>query len=379
MITKTTRKTVKELKEICKIYGIKGYSKLNRNDLIDLLINFTPTKEADKAPASLNVKELKARCKELGLRRYSKLRKAELIALIESTQKSPQESISTDQPHTNKQEQEQEQEQKQEQEQEEREIPINPIQSPLHDLSNLEDEWGQMSQDDLYSECIARNIPVEYCPKVGTMNLLKFYVKPETLKRIPAISESVNYIKEPKLLEEIYHIWAKVDRCLYLLNEEKEMIATIGQKLTLNPNTPVDIYLSLASAFPKEFMKNPILSLLQLANPEFWSKKVSISGIIKLIQNKLLRKSIVFYLWNHIEHYSNFSKHVFLESIQHYAEYWNEWIENNHRKINIEISVRDVSLNCTGINTIAIDKTLVWKHNNISVDWITPNPYVIFV
>ncbi len=83
MITKTTRKTVKELKELCKIYGIKGYSKLNRTELIELLMNFTPTKEADRPLAALNVNELKARCKKLGLKGYSKLRKAELIKKIE--------------------------------------------------------------------------------------------------------------------------------------------------------------------------------------------------------------------------------------------------------------------------------------------------------
>ncbi|BAZ40865.1 hypothetical protein NIES4101_68260 [Calothrix sp. NIES-4101] len=43
----------------------------------------------------------------------------------------------------------------------------------------------------------------------------------------------------------------------------------VRQAVAGNPNTPTDVLLQLAEEFPQEFVKNPVLPLLQLENPEF--------------------------------------------------------------------------------------------------------------
>ena len=110
--------TVAGIKRICKERQITNYSKLNKTDLIELVVNELSDSEAeaetdddqaedeqtetddDQAEdeqtetddeqesyteeelSSLNTKELKKICKDAGLKKYSKLKKAELIQLI---------------------------------------------------------------------------------------------------------------------------------------------------------------------------------------------------------------------------------------------------------------------------------------------------------
>jgi hypothetical protein len=44
----------------------------------------------------------------------------------------------------------------------------------------------------------------------------------------------------------------------------------VRQAVAGNPNAPIDVLLQLVEEFPQEFLKNPILPLLQLENPEFY-------------------------------------------------------------------------------------------------------------
>ena len=70
------KSTVPELKQMCRDKGIKGYSKLNKADLIKLC---NSTKKVSKKGSDLTVPELKQLCRDKGITGYSKLNKAELI------------------------------------------------------------------------------------------------------------------------------------------------------------------------------------------------------------------------------------------------------------------------------------------------------------
>ena len=79
---------VPELKAEAKRLGLNNYSRLKKQELIDLLRNQTEQTDNRKLPA------LKAEAKRLGLNNYSRLKKQELIDLlrnqpIENTKKIP--------------------------------------------------------------------------------------------------------------------------------------------------------------------------------------------------------------------------------------------------------------------------------------------------
>lgn len=70
---------VKELISLAKQLGLKGYSKLTKDKLINLIQSpYSPTKELKK----LNVKELKNLAKNLNLKGYSKMKKDDLIKIL---------------------------------------------------------------------------------------------------------------------------------------------------------------------------------------------------------------------------------------------------------------------------------------------------------
>ncbi len=96
-MTYSNVKTVKQLKAECKQLGIKGYSKLNKKELIEKLNGYTPNQAKDLG--NYTVQELKAMAKEKGLKKYSRLNKTNLIALLEKNGTREQENkMSTNTP-----------------------------------------------------------------------------------------------------------------------------------------------------------------------------------------------------------------------------------------------------------------------------------------
>ena len=76
--------TTKELKTFCKERGLKGYSKLKKDELIELLSSKEKedNDETVKDYSKYTKKELQVFCKKKGLKGYSKLKKKELIELL---------------------------------------------------------------------------------------------------------------------------------------------------------------------------------------------------------------------------------------------------------------------------------------------------------
>lgn len=100
-----TNKNVKELKELAKERGIKGFHKLRRDELLAALVpprrgqspvRVSPVKQAIIQEAvildlaSKNVKQLKELAKERGIAGFSKLRRDELLAALAPSHLSPQ-------------------------------------------------------------------------------------------------------------------------------------------------------------------------------------------------------------------------------------------------------------------------------------------------
>lgn len=77
--------TVKELKEQCKKMGLKKYSLLKKDELIQLLkskgLEITSESKKSKDKKTLKVGDLKKLCKEKGVKGYSKMKKKELETL----------------------------------------------------------------------------------------------------------------------------------------------------------------------------------------------------------------------------------------------------------------------------------------------------------
>ena len=80
-------KKVPELKVEAKRLGLNNYSRLRKQELIDLLRNQTEPMDNRKLP------ELKAEAKRLGLNNYSRLKKQELIDLLRNQRTPPIEPI----------------------------------------------------------------------------------------------------------------------------------------------------------------------------------------------------------------------------------------------------------------------------------------------
>ena len=82
--------TVKELKELCKEKGIKGYSKLKKTELEKLCLNKNSSvkvsmkKISHKNYEKLSLTELKNICKSKGIKGYSQLTKPDLITYCTS-------------------------------------------------------------------------------------------------------------------------------------------------------------------------------------------------------------------------------------------------------------------------------------------------------
>ena len=72
--------TVDDLKDRCKKYGISGFSKLKKNELIDTILKKS-TSDSGKL-YNLKIDELKALCKQNNLSGYSTLKKEEIISYI---------------------------------------------------------------------------------------------------------------------------------------------------------------------------------------------------------------------------------------------------------------------------------------------------------
>ena len=80
---------VPELKAEAKRLGLKNYSRLKKQELIDLLRNQTEQTDNRKLP------ELKMEAKRLGINNYSRLKKQELIDLLRNQRTPPIEPIET--------------------------------------------------------------------------------------------------------------------------------------------------------------------------------------------------------------------------------------------------------------------------------------------
>jgi transcription termination factor Rho len=90
--------TVKELQKIAKARGLKGYTKMRKADLLELLMKNRVLSNHDDIMnfndgvvnkiESKSVKELKKIAKERGLCRYSKLKKADLLSMIADSKPS---------------------------------------------------------------------------------------------------------------------------------------------------------------------------------------------------------------------------------------------------------------------------------------------------
>jgi len=91
------KKTVLELKKLCKASGKKGYSKLKKSELISLL-SITKEKQSHEKDSfkKKSILELKKLCKASGKKGYSKLKKNELIQLLTHRQVKPQDSTLID-------------------------------------------------------------------------------------------------------------------------------------------------------------------------------------------------------------------------------------------------------------------------------------------
>ncbi len=68
--------TIKELKQLCKEKGIKGFSKMKKQELMN---KCGGDKQHKKVKNGLSVIQLKQLCKEKGIKGYSKMKKTELI------------------------------------------------------------------------------------------------------------------------------------------------------------------------------------------------------------------------------------------------------------------------------------------------------------
>ena len=88
--------SITELKNTCKKYGIKGYSKKKKSQIVDMLVEKYASNDDIKRIVLLvkNVKELKKICNELGIRGYSKKKKLHLVETILETQ-AHKDSIAT--------------------------------------------------------------------------------------------------------------------------------------------------------------------------------------------------------------------------------------------------------------------------------------------
>ena len=78
---------VPELKAEAKRLGVNNYSRLRKQELIDLLRNQTEPMDNRKLP------ELKTEAKRLGVNNYSRLRKQELIDLLRNQRTPPIEPL----------------------------------------------------------------------------------------------------------------------------------------------------------------------------------------------------------------------------------------------------------------------------------------------
>lgn len=79
--------SLNELQLICKEEGIANFVGLNKNETIDLIMEYTEETDEEETDGEdytdLNVAELKEECKERGLSGYSSLRKDDLVSLLE--------------------------------------------------------------------------------------------------------------------------------------------------------------------------------------------------------------------------------------------------------------------------------------------------------
>lgn len=88
--TELTAKTIPALRLICKELGFRGYSSMNKGQIVTLILSNgergnVPGKEPRvKGPS---MAELKATCKARGLSGYSKCNRAELVTAIENNAK----------------------------------------------------------------------------------------------------------------------------------------------------------------------------------------------------------------------------------------------------------------------------------------------------
>ena len=74
---------VKELHKKCKELGIKGYSKLKKADLENLLKSHGQVMEQPPTTKKWTVVQLKKKCKEMKVKNCSKKKKAELLQLVD--------------------------------------------------------------------------------------------------------------------------------------------------------------------------------------------------------------------------------------------------------------------------------------------------------
>jgi len=86
--------SIYELKKLCKQFGVKGYSKKKKSELVEMLLLNVDKSNDDVRRAcylSKTVKQLKAICKVLKIKGYSKERKIDLVNIINAKEKQNKE------------------------------------------------------------------------------------------------------------------------------------------------------------------------------------------------------------------------------------------------------------------------------------------------
>ena len=111
----------------------------------------------------------------------------------------------------------------------------------------------------------------------------------------------------------------------------------IKRAIASNPNTPLDIVISLSQHFPASFLENPLLNEQSLNDIDFLSRipKEALINIIKLPETP--QKLILFALNTYPQ------TDILTIIIEHHNQLWNEWIKNNGNLSNANLSEANLS------------------------------------
>jgi hypothetical protein len=94
--------------------------------------------------------------------------------------------------------------------------------------------------------------------------------------RAKMLSEASNPLTEPERLSKLASTWHRPTR----------------ERVTGNPNTPIDVLLKLAPEFPQQFFSNPALPLMLLENPTL-PKQIQKYGLFNILREDDIPKSFL--------------------------------------------------------------------------------------